>query len=380
MDTNNKTDLEIISSANKEMLDYFNSLFLENLEEIQNIKTQSFEIDIKIDELEKTKDIYAFKSNSRKSVFTPNVNDDTDHVRGQIIDKQIDDLRSVQDSLGTKLRSLEIKLNAQKRRLNTLNQAQDALKRISPESLRLSSYESMEDADGFEFLETDTSPKGHSNHGHNILMQDAFDKAYLTTLLDRNIKNNLLSMTNKLELLTYLLGTDISRAKLTLKEIMVNSKELADHVDDISVRLHKNIDSSKSLWSQVDDYIMSKRDSNPEYLIEASVECSDYELSIHPVFVINTMVLIDIFFDNIFKHSNANNITFKLGITPNTIDCEIIDNGTGISDNYLNTSPWYSSLHKAHEIIYLLGGTLNITGDITKGTHVRFGFPIQFNS
>ena len=100
MDTNNKSDLEIISSANKEMLDYFNSLFLENLEEIQNIKTQSFEIDIKIDELEKTKDVYAFKSNSRKSVFTPNVNDDSDHVRGQIIDKQIEDLRSVQEMMG----------------------------------------------------------------------------------------------------------------------------------------------------------------------------------------------------------------------------------------------------------------------------------------
>ena len=380
MDTNNKTDFEIISSANKEMLDYFNSLFLENLEEIQNIKTQSFEIDIKIDELEKTKDVYAFKSNSRKSVFTPNVSDDTEHVKGQIIDRQIEDLRIVKESLGTKLRSLELKLNAQKRRLNTLNQAQDALKRVSPESLRLSSTEIGADDDGFEFIETDSSQKYISNHGHNILMQDAFDKAYLTTLLDRNIKNNLLSMTNKLELLTYLLGTDISRAKLTLKEIIISSKELTDNVDDIAVRLHKNIDSSKSLWAQIDDYIMAKRDKNPEYLIDANVECTDYELSVHPVFVINTMVLIEIFFDNIFKHSNANHITFKLGITPNTIDCEISDNGTGISDNYLNTSPWYSSLHKAHEIVYLLGGNLTINGDITKGTFVRFGFPIQFNS
>ncbi len=377
MDTNIKTDLEIIGAANKEMLDYFNGIFLEHLEEIQNLKTQSFEIDIKIEELEKTKDIYAFKSNSRKSAFTPNLSDDADNVRGQIIDNQIEELRSVQDSLGTKLRSMELKLNALKRRLNTLNQAQDALKRVSPESLKPSTYE---EKDGFEFVTTDGATKGHTTHGQNILMQDAFDKAFLSTLMERNIKNNISGMTNKLELLTYLLGTDISRAKLTLKEVITNSKELLGAVDDISEKLNKNIDSGKALWTQVDDFIMSKREKNPEYLIEANVECSDYELNIHPVFVINTLVLMDIFFDNIFKHSNANNINFKLGITPNTIDCEICDNGTGISDNYLSTSPWYSSLHKAHEIIYLLDGTLNISGDITTGTTVRFDFPIQFNS
>ncbi len=377
MDTNNKTDLEIISAANKEMLDYFNGIFLEHLEEIQNLKTQSFEIDIKIEELEKTKDVYAFKSNSRKSAFTPNLSDDTDNVRGQIIDNQIEELRSVQDTLGTKLRSMELKLNALKRRLSTLNQAQDALKRVSPEALKANDYE---DEEGFEFVSTDDATKSQTTHGQNILMQDAFDKAFLSTLLERNLKNNILSMTNKLELLTYLLGTDISRAKLTLKEVITNSKDLSIAVDDISQRLNKNIDSGKALWSQVDDFIMSKRERNPEYLIEANVVCSDYELNIHPVFVINTLKLMDIFFDNIFKHSNANNVNFKLEITPNTIECEILDNGTGISDNYLSTSPWYSSLHKAHEIIYLLDGTLDISGDITTGTYVRFGFPIQFIS
>ena len=98
--------------------------------------------------IEKTKDVYAFKSNSRKSVFTPNLGDDTENVRGQIIDKQIEDLREVQDSLSTKLRSMEIKLNSLKRRLNTLNQAEDAIKRFSPNSMDLGS--TLED--GFEFI------------------------------------------------------------------------------------------------------------------------------------------------------------------------------------------------------------------------------------
>lgn len=376
MDTKNKTDLEIIQSANKEMLDYFNSLFLEHLEEIQEFKTQSFEIDIKIDELEKTKDIYAFKSNSRKSVFTPNINDDTDNVRGQIIDDQIAGLKEVKDSLATKIRSYEIKLNSLKKRLNTLNQAAESLKKVSPDTFKVTNS-SDED---FEFVESDNTHKNTKNHGHNILMQDAFDKAFLSTLIDRNAKNNLLSVINKLEMLSYLLGTDISRAKLTLKEVVNNTKDIINSLDDIGLRLNSDVDSSKQIWTQVDEFIMSQRENNPEYIIDASIECSDYELSVHPVFTINTMVLIKIFFDNIFKHSNGNNIEFKLAITPNVIECEIKDNGIGINDNYLNTSPWYSGLHKAHEIIYLLNGSLNINGDITTGTYVRFGFPIQLYS
>lgn len=66
-----KENFKKIKSANQMMLDYFNKSFLSQLEDIQNLKTQIFEIDIKIDELDKTKDIYAFKTNSRKSVFSP---------------------------------------------------------------------------------------------------------------------------------------------------------------------------------------------------------------------------------------------------------------------------------------------------------------------
>lgn len=375
MDSNNKDDLSVIAAANKEMLDYFNNLFLENLEEIQELKTQSFEIDIKIEELEKTKDIYSFKSNSRKSIFTPNIGDDTDNVRGQIIDQQIEELKNIKEGLYSKHRSLEIKLNGLKRRLNSLNQAQEAIQRFSPTD-RIE----YGDEDGFVFLETEDTIKPTVNHGHNVLMLDAFDKAFIATLMDRNIKSNLLTMTNKLELLPYLLGTDISRAKLTVKEAIQSSKSITSYADDISSRLNGAIDSGKTLWVQVDEFINEQRDNNPEYLIDANVNCSDYELTLQPIFVINTMLLLNIFFDNIFKHSNANKVDFTLNINSTNIECEINDNGIGINDNYLSTSPWYSSLHKAQEIIYLLGGTLNIKGDITIGTSVRFNFPLQINS
>ena len=49
-----KENFKKIKSANQMMLDYFNKSFLSQLEDIQNLKTQIFEIDIKIDELDKT--------------------------------------------------------------------------------------------------------------------------------------------------------------------------------------------------------------------------------------------------------------------------------------------------------------------------------------
>lgn len=107
MDNNRKNNLKIIKKANREMLDYFNDNFINELENIQNLKTQIFEVDVKIDELEKTKDIYAFKTSSKKSAFTPVVTDDSGNIKGKIIDNQIKDLEEVRSSLDIKIRMLD---------------------------------------------------------------------------------------------------------------------------------------------------------------------------------------------------------------------------------------------------------------------------------
>ena len=103
-----KENFKKIKSANQMMLDYFNKSFLSQLEDIQNLKTQIFEIDIKIDELDKTKDIYAFKTNSRKSVFSPVTNDGVDTERNKIIQEQIKDLQSVKETLTLKRHGITV--------------------------------------------------------------------------------------------------------------------------------------------------------------------------------------------------------------------------------------------------------------------------------
>lgn len=372
MNSSEKKDLQIIQAANQEMLTYFNEQFVDMLEDIQAIKTQVFELDVKIDELEKTKDIYAFKTSSRKSVFSPVTSTGIDVERGQIINEKIADFSEARDSLTSKIRNMEINLNRIKKRLSLLNDAENAITRLSdPEAVSNISNET-----DFEFVEEKTSLEA-SSHGYNILMQDAFEKTFLSTLLSKNVKEGLIGINHKLEMLSYLVNTDTSRAKLTIQDILLKSHNVVNALDDFNQKLSRPFNQEESLQNNINAYIVTMNKANPNVKINAHIECTNYDIDLHPVFTINLLKLFDIFFENIYKHANASEINFSVSLTPNVIDVSIDDNGVGIKNDYLTDSPWYSSLHRAHEIIYLLNGNLSINGDLLSGTKVRFHFPIK---
>lgn len=369
------TNIESIRIANKEMLDYFNDSFLNALEDIQDLKTQAFEIDIKIDELEKTKDLYAFKSSSKKSVFSPSTNDSVDNERSRIIDAQIQDLLGIKETLGLKIRSTERSLDSLKKRLQVLSDAETAIKEVF-RNYPAHASDTTDSEDAFEFVELDPSVDP-SAHGYNILMHNAFDNTYLSTMLDKDIKVGIDNLSHKLEMLSYLLGTDVARAKLTLQEIILASTKISGNVSDICDHINCHVDSTKPIWSCLDEFIMEQRENHPECLIDADIACASYETSLHPVFTINLIKLLNIFFSNIFKHAQANSVTLKIDIKTDNVEVFLKDNGIGISRDYLTSSPWYSSLHKAHEIIYLLSGSLHISGDHKTGTQIQFHFPVK---
>jgi two-component system sensor histidine kinase DegS len=208
-------------------------------------------------------------------------------------------------------------------------------------------------------------------------MQEAFDNSFVSTMLTKSVLEKLFSINHQLDMLSSLVTTDANRARLTADEIKRENTNIAASVKDIISRMEFPVDTGKPIWLILDEFVTQQRDTHPELIIDASVECTDYELNLHPVFTINLVKLLSIFFDNIFKHAKANHIEFKLSLTPNVIDGRISDNGCGIADNYLEKSPWYSSLHRATEIIYMLDGTLNITGHEAGGTDIKFNFPIR---
>lgn len=371
----NSNNYMTIQKANREMLDYFNDIFISELEEIQDLKTQVFEISIKIEELQKTKNLYSFKSGSRRNIFSLNPINETLHEQDDFIDKQIADLQDVKSSLEDKIRKLEFSLKECKSRLNSLNSAEKAIQNITQESDE-NATETTDSIAELEFIET---PEAASdiNHGYNILMQTAFNDSFLSTLLDRNVKEKLVSVNHKLELLSYLIGTDMNRAKVTLRDAIHSTKNIITAVDDIHDKIDHSFDTTLPMNTIIDDYITHLRDIHPEFVIEPSIECTNKELVLHPVFAINTIKLLDIFFDNAIKHSDAKKIQFNFSLSQNVIEAEIIDDGTGIPDDYISKSPWYSGIHKANELIYLLNGNLVISPMYQHGTKVRFSFSIK---
>ncbi|MDE6024040.1 MAG: hypothetical protein K2G45_01155 [Lachnospiraceae bacterium] len=379
MGNQQKDKIKLIQKANKAMLDYFNSNFINQLEDIQELKTRMFEIDIKIDELEKTKEIYAFKSNSKKSVFTPVVTVDDNDERGKLIDRQIRDLNEVKTSLDIKISGLDNSLKTLKKRLELLTEAGNAITDLALQvDGSMDSFEDMEE-NGFQFVK-DTSGQSDENHGYNILMLDAFERTFYAGLLEKDVKDGLSNLNHKLDVLSYLVGTDAERAKLTVKEIVGCSDELKDSVDNICKKINSNTESAKPISTLLDDFVMKQRDEHPEAIIDAHIECTDFEMILHPIFTINIFRLLNIFFDNIFMHANGTRIEFTLAVSPHVIDVKIDDNGVGIKPDYLKESPWYSSLHKAYEIVYLLGGKLDISEGAEAGTHVAFSFSVREQS
>ena len=58
MTKDERNPFNIIEEANSKTLEYFNKTYISNLELIQNLKTELFELEVQIETLEKTRDLY----------------------------------------------------------------------------------------------------------------------------------------------------------------------------------------------------------------------------------------------------------------------------------------------------------------------------------
>ncbi len=365
-------NLEVVRQSNSQMLSYFQSVYITKLEALQSLKSESFEVDVKIEELEKTKNIYSFKTNDSKNIFSPlSVNTSSEHQRSRILDTQLHDLYGAKAALSAKIATMEQELSSTKDKLELLNRAAAALGQLTSDKPLADVDEKPETA-----TEDDTVKKD-VNHGYNILMLEEFHNEQMAHMLERFVKEPLDGNRNKQEVVGWLLKSDIDRARITLNEIDKNTGEVLTCVEDLIKRLRHPIDVKQPVWMMLDDFITRYRDLHPECVIEADIDCPETDISIPPIVIITLMQSLTEIFENVFKHSNANKLTAKIIISNRLVDVFVNDNGVGIQDNYLDTSKWYSGLHRLHEAIYLLDGKLKIEGDLLSGTNVRFSFPIK---
>lgn len=369
--------LNIIEEANSKTLDYFNKIYIDNLELVQQLKTELFEVDIKIETLIKTKDLYSGHIDNRRNVFSPISEEDNDMIltRGRRIEKEIQDLEDAKQNLNNRIFELEEKIPFYKEQVDMLAKASRCIHTVFI-GKNHEKDTSMEEDDAIEFIESEEE-ESKTYHAYNLLMLEDYEHYHIASLLDLNIKQEIIADLNKIDDLKWLLHSDVVRAKLTLDELHNSSESILTSINALLYDLNYNIDTKQPIGNQVNELIKRYRISHPECIMDASCECTENPISLPSVITLRLVNMLDEVLDNVFRHSNADKLTVKVFISSRLIDVYVNDNGIGIPEDYLERSKPSSGLHKLHEIIYQLDGNLQITGDLISGTNVRFSFPIK---
>ena len=194
--TNDETNpINIIEEANSKTLDYFNKTYLSNLELVQSLKTELFELEIQIETLEKTRELYTYHIDSRRNVFSP-ISGESENTmtKGKQIALQIKDLEDAKERLEKRIEDLETDIRFFKDQVKMLSKASRCIHALFVGENH-NNEEEADDNDGIEFIETeDTEAK--TSHNYNILMLEDFDHLQCAARLDQNIRQELISNIN----------------------------------------------------------------------------------------------------------------------------------------------------------------------------------------
>ena len=374
MDISATENLKTVRDSNQEMLDYFNGLYVEKLEQIQSLKTEQFELKIKIDELMKTLEVYSFKNSAGHNVFSPfSTTTTTQEEKAAQIEQELKELNASDAELTANIHSLQADADELKSRITLLHTATRKLDTFLDELADEFTKESTA-------LEDDESTEENLpviNHGFNILRLKKYDQDKLVQTLHTDILDQLDRTRHTLDSLSWLIKSDINRATVTLDELIERTISMKDSLNAVLSGLTGDIDTSVPIETLLRDTIFRYKDTHPECVIESDIDCPDASIEIPEIIKISLIRILCECLDNVYKHANANRIDINIQILSDQISVHINDNGIGIDENYSHTSPWNSGLHRIQELIYLLNGQLKIDGDIISGTDIRFSIPVE---
>ena len=368
-----KEQLTSILKATTEMQSYFSKKENEASTRIQAIRQELFELDIRLDEKGRTRSLYAMNASSRKNVFSPIPLDDQNTEKESQLEKSIRELTERKEALTEQLNVEQEKLAGIESKLQMLRKALHATARLS----RDPAFTDTEDPeDIIEFIEPPEDVADTSGHGERILNLDAFNRAYLKAILSKRVQQPLEAESQRMEQLKRLIQNDPRQASLIIGEMISRRKDIWSTLREQLDRLQPTFDETAPIAQSLDKWIMALRDAHPEFVLEASVSVRDESLVIPYIRGLTLYRLLDIFMENIIQHAEANQVRLRVQVTGREIDVFLSDNGKGIRDEDRTNAPWYSGLHKADELLYLLEGHLQITGAVNHGTTIRFSIPL----
>ena len=364
-----REQLESIIQTTEEIRRYFTRVERSASSEIQNIKQEIFEIDIRLDEQVRTKNLYNLNNNSRKNVFSPIRTNDPGGDKEDELEENIRKLNERKEDLEQQLAEAENRLSETEDRLMKLQNAHDSANQLK-HSIALSEADAEEEYE----LSTDILL-----HGEQVLNLFAFEKSYLAAILKKRVLEPMESQQYRLTTLQQMIEVDPERARLLAGEMKTRGEKTVSSLKHQLQKLQPTFDEKLPLSRFLDDWITGLRDEHPEFVLTSDVQLENEGLVLSYIRGLSLTLLLNIFAENISRHANANQVNLNISADEERLEVDLRDNGIGIPEDHFSNSPWYSGLHKAEGLIFLLGGDLKINGTKGEGTTVHFSFPISSN-
>ena len=132
-----RNDLKYIADSNEEMLTYFNKIYSDHLSNLQDYKSKLFEINVKLDELIRTRSVYSLNTDYRKNIFSPIAMESSESEKEREIADEINQLTDARDDMEIKIDEEDILLKSIENRLSKLNKAHSAIIDLKNEDIPL---------------------------------------------------------------------------------------------------------------------------------------------------------------------------------------------------------------------------------------------------
>ena len=311
----------IINETMEEMLSYFSKLYSEHDAQLQEYNAKLFEVSVKLDELTRTQNVYSLNTDYRKNVFSPIEFVPEESEKESEIKAEILNLKTKRNQYEYDINEQTIYLKSIDKRIQKLNASKVALGELmlevdkkdsiikEKEEAAKTAVEKHEEQKLQKEKEIEEKNKNSisidemKKHFKNIMMIESFDNTYYSTVLDKRIKNNIYRNSSKLESVNGIISSDPGKSKMLINEVITSDNSMISVIDEQLRRMNYNIDEKKKFDDSIRDYIQELSEKHPEVIIDINID----GVKRKPDFVLYSYIykLLEIFFDNIYKHSEA---------------------------------------------------------------------------
>ena len=213
------------------------------------------------------------------------------------------------------------------------------------------------------------------NHNLTILNIQEQDRQRIARDLHDTSLQNLAHLIHKIELSSMYIDTDPNQAKLELAVVNKRLRETIDEIRSIIFDLRPMTFDDLGFKAAL-ERLLSNIDNDCDCEIESDIDNVSCE---------NNLILVSIYrlcqesFTNFCKYAQADKLFFSCKNIDDRCVLDIVDNGKGFENEIPDDGKMHFGFSLMRERVALLGGKIDISSELGKGTKVHIEIPLKNN-